>query len=510
LIGGPFLRLFLRGPLLATALLFSLGPAISIRAGGLIETIDNEGLEAEVVDLLQIPASATSRPLARINMLKQVPDGSGRIFVNDLRGPLYAVDAGVATLYMDLSMERLEFIDSPGLATGFVSFAFHPDFSSNGHFYTVHTEAVSGGTPNLVPALETTITQHSVLTEWTASDPLATTFFGSSRELLRIGAPDYIHNMGEIAFDPTLGPSDPDYGLLYIGSGEFGAVHLGEPEQLQRLDTPLGAILRIDPLGTPFVRGDFTYDYAIPTSNPFANDPDPTVLGEVYAYGFRNAHRISWDPLGSDPGPFVSDIGQSNLEEVNRLVAGANYGWPLREGTCALDPTLDPVTVFPLPPGDMGFTYPVAQYDHDEGLAIAGGFVYRGSLLEPMTGQFVFGDIANGRVFYTNADELLAADDGDPATTASVKELNLLRDGQPTSLLEIVADTLGLASVNRVDLRFGTDFQGNLYITTKQDGFVRQLVPVPEPSVGLLLLFGSMGFAGLAAMKGGASGGSFL
>jgi hypothetical protein len=497
----PLSGLRQRVTFLVIVLFVSIGPARAVHAGSLTGPIENEGLQAEVVDLLQMTASTISRPLARINELKQVPDGSGRFFVNDLRGPLYTIKAESITLYLDLSVLRPHMIDSPGLGTGFVSFAFHPDFSNNGHFYTVHTEAVSGGTPNLVPALPSNFTQHSVLTEWTAIDPMAATFSGSARELLRIGAPFNFHNMGEISFDPTLGPSDLDYGLLYIGSGDFGVVHLGDPEQLQRLDTPLGAILRIDPLGAPFTRGNFTYGYAIPTSNPFANDPDPTVLGEIYAYGFRNAHRIAWDLAGTDPGPLVSDIGQSNVEELNRLVAGANYGWPLREGTFSLDPTVDPGTVFPLPEGDTGFTYPVAQYDHDEGFAIAGGSFYRGGPLDPLTGQSVFGDIVSGRVFYADADALLAADDGDSLTTAPVRELNLLSEGQPTSLLEIVADTLGLASLDRVDLRFGTDFEGNLYITTKQDGFVRQLVPVAEPSSGIMMFFGVMGPVALRARR---------
>ena len=119
--------------------------------------------------------------------------------------------------------------------------------------------------------------------------------------------------------------------------------------------------------------------------------------------------------------------------------------------------------------------------------------------MNSLTGKFIFGDIANGRIFYADAEELIAADDSDPTTMATVRELNLLRDGEPVNLLELVADTLGLASVNRVDLRFGMDFDGNLYVTTKQDGVVRRLVP--EPSVGWMLLFGVPGLSLLVATR---------
>jgi glucose/arabinose dehydrogenase len=473
----------------------------SAGAGTLTGPIVNDGVTAEVADLAVIPASAPSRPLARINVLREVPDGSGRLFVNDLNGPFYVIDGAVITTYMDFSLLFPNFKSSPGLASGFVSFAFHPEFATNGRFYTVHSEDEGAVAPNLGSPVSTTVDQHSVLTEWTATVPSANTFAGASRELIRVASPHRFHNMGEIAFDPTAGAGSPDYGLLYIGAGDYGSVAAGEPENLQRLDSPLGALLRIDPLGGSFTRGSTTYGYAIPPDNPFANDPDPSVLGEIFAYGFRNAHRISWDLDGTVPGPFVSDIGQGNVEEVNRLVAGSNYGWPEREGTFALDVDSDPETVFALPLDDSGFTYPVAQYDHDEGLAIAGGFVYRGSVASPLQGQFIFGDIVNGRVFYADAGEMLAADDGDPATTAQVRELNLVHQGQPSTLLDIVADELGLASVDRVDLRFAVDSQDQIYVTTKQDGLVRTLTPIPEPGGLLSLVVGSAFLAALGRRR---------
>jgi hypothetical protein len=455
---------------------------LPVAAGTFSGPVLDEGLRADLEDVAQLPASAGSRPLARLNVLKEVPDGSGRLFVNDLRGPLHVLSGQSVQTYFDLSVIRPLFKVSPGLATGFVSFAFHPGFASNGLLYTVHTEVVDVTPPTHTPALATSILHHSILTEWTATDPAANVFAGTSRELLRVAAPHFFHNLGEIAFDPYTEPGEPEYGLLYLGGGDYGSVQVGEPAQLQRLDTLLGAVLRIDPLG-----GDGSpYSYGTP-GNPYASDGDPNTFDEIYAHGFRNAHRLSWRGDGSGT-IFVSDIGQGNMEEVNILVAGANYGWPEREGSFALDVAVDPEVVFALPPNDasFGFTYPVAQYDHEEGQAIAGGFVYRGDPRSPLFGKFIFGDIATGRILYADAAELVSADDGDPATTAQLYELTLYQGGAATTLLQVVADALALPTVNRVDLRFGLDSTGGLYVTTKQDSFVRRLLPETPPGLPVL------------------------
>lgn len=430
------------------------------------------GVTADLEDVLQLPTTGGS-PLTRINETKEAPDGSGRLFVNDLRGPLYAWDGAALTPYLDLSSAVVDFRTAPGLAAGFVSFAFHPDFASNGHFYTVHTADVGSIAATHGPAVATAIAQHAVVTEWTATNPAATTFAGTSRELLRIESPHHFHNLGEVAFDPALGPGDTGYGWLYIGAGDFGSVVTSQPSQLQRLDTLYGAVLRIDPLGGT----GMPYSYGIPASNPYGSDGDPNTFAEILAHGFRNAHRIHFSEKFD--GPWVSDIGESNLEEVNRLVAGENYGWPEREGTYAIDVLINPTVVFGLPPNDstFGFRYPVAQYDHDEGAAIAGGVIFEGQIGSPLYGKFVFGDIVTGRVFYTDVAQMLAADDGDPATTAQVYELTLLVGGSPDTLLEVVRDAVGNPLLPRVDLRFATDAAGTLYVTTKQDGMLRRLVP---------------------------------
>ena len=156
---------------------------------------------------------------------------------------------------------------------------------------------------------------------------------------------------------------------------------------------------------------------------------------------------------------------RQNIEEVNLGIAGANYGWNVREGTFLYDYTQNQF-VFPLPANDstFGFTYPAAQYDHDEGYAIIGGFVYRGSQVPQLFGKYIFGDIKNGRVFYTDADSLINGHQ------YPIYELTLTQNGVETTLSDLVNNS-------RVDLRFGLDQEGEIYVLTKSDGLVRKLVP---------------------------------
>ena len=487
---------------IACAALLVAAPA---RTGGLTGPI-LPGVEVEIVDVVELPATSASRPRARINGVQVSPDGSGRWFVNDLSGPLHLIDGATVSTYLDFAALFPALKTSPGLASGFVSFAFHPDFASNGIFYTVHSETVGATPANLGPALPVAIVQHSILTEFTAADPAANVFAGSRRELMRIAAPHHFHNLGELAFDPTKAPGHPERGLLYIGAGDFGSVAVGQPEQLQRLDTPFGAVLRIDPLGGPFVRDATTYFYGIPAGNPHAGDGDPDTFGEIFLHGVRNAHRLIFDP--ADATLLLADIGQGNVEEIWPGAAGANGGWPAREGSFALDPATDPETVFPLPPFDPvhGYRYPVAQYDHDEGVAIAGGVIVHGGGVPELEGQLVFGDIVNGRLFYADVAALAAADDGDPATTAPIRELRLRHGGEPTTLLAVASATLGHPSLPRADLRLARGPAGEVYVLTKQDGYVRRLASIARqvpalPGAALPALIALLLAAGITAAR---------
>jgi hypothetical protein len=449
--------------------------------GPIPEPITKGGLAVVVEDYVRMPQTGSGfLGQARINFLREEPGGADRLFVNDLNGFLYSVDktSKEVTTYIDFQAEFPDLRTAPGMASGHVTFAFHPDFRTNGKFYTVHSEHHEGrATPTATAPMDPplgTVLQHGVLTEWTATNPAADVFAGSRREVMRLGTLGWWHPMGDLGFDPVAKPGDEDYGLLYIAIGDGQSFHAGFGENAQTLDSYLGKILRIDPdpHSKPLVSRNG--QYSIPSDNPLAADGKPQTLDEIYAYGFRNPHRISWDP---DTGKlFAADIGEHQIEEINLIEAGRNYGWAEREGTFVLAGA-------PLPPEDatLGFTYPVAQFDHDEGgpggnTAVAGGFVYRGRAIPKLQGQFVFGEIASGRIFYADVDELIAADDADPTTTATIQELQLVHEGKNRDLIDIVAAAMGQDQVERTDLRLAVDDAGELYVTTKQDGYIRKLL----------------------------------
>ena len=172
---------------------------------------------------------------------------------------------------------------------------------------------------------------------------------------------------------------------------------------------------------------------------------------------------------------YICDIGQTQIEEVNIGQAGANYGWRVREGTFWTAFGIGgvrPNPVYPKPVDEQPFTYPVAQFDHDEGNAISSGFVYRGSSIPELSGKFVFTDMVTGRVFYIDTKNLV------PGEPAEIRELRIEFFGQERN----VADALGFPNTysrgNRAGLRLGIDSQGELYFLTKGDGRVRKIVPI--------------------------------
>src|SRR6185503_14054293 len=246
------------------------------------------------------------------------------------------------------------------------------------------------------------------------------------------------HPFGHLEFNPLSKAGDRDYGLLYTSGSDLGfsngqGPNARNPGQLQRLDTLVGAILRIDPRSPSASGGTKGLgDYTIPAINKFAADGDPKTLGEIYAYGFRNAHKLSWDL--TDGTMFASDIGMNHIEEINIVREGENYGWMKREGYFENGMTRPGGALnqlYPLPPDVLngrekdGFTYPVAMYDHDEGRSVAGGFAYYGRI-ESLRGKFVFGDVAQGRLFAADVAALKKADDGIPQTVAQIEEIQLV------------------------------------------------------------------------------------
>lgn len=427
-------------------------------------------LGIEVTELAQLPASqttpATQDPRLvrhnRITHLDEVPDGSGRLMVPDNNAVLYLVDkaSGEYVPYLNVRDQFVDnFHNSAGLGTGLGAAEFHPDFADNGLFYTVHTEggtALTEDAPDF-PAYGNT-QFHSVITEWKATDPSAETFAGTHREIMRIPFGGRVHTVQQIAFNPTAEPGSAEHGILYILVGDGGnGVGNGNPQDLA---TPQGKVLRIDPTGSDSANGE----YGVPADNPFVGQAG--ALPEIYALGLRDPHRISWDPEG-DHTMYLAHIGEWQVESIYAVEPGDNFGWSVREGSFLAENR----QIFPLPADDAqyGFTYPVAAYDHnrdpgqtgDAGVAVNGGFVYRGDIAE-LQGRYLFTDLVRGWVLSTQADEMVR-NDGDIDDLATIEQLRVFADGVETTFQELVGDT-------RVDLRFGSDADGELYLVSKANG----------------------------------------
>jgi glucose/arabinose dehydrogenase len=473
---------------LLVILVFSSISSAQITKNPIPEQIQKSNLSVGLKEIVKIPDSGSDKDenkAARLNLLIPARDDSGRLFVNDMRGKLYVIINRATTVYMDVKTLVSKGFHDQSVQQGFSYFAFHPEFAKNGIFYTVTSEDKDTGTPdfpvtkpifnNQGQRIESS--HHDVIREWKATNPSANTFSGTMREILRLEEPYSDHNTGQLAFNPNAKPGDADYGMLYIavadgGSDGFPVSNTDPLDNGQDLGTPLGKILCINPFGNNSANGK----YGIPADNPFVNDGDSKTLGEIWAYGLRNPHRFSWD-TGGDRKMVIVDTGQAFIEEVNLGKKEANYGWARREGTWRIEKDNENI-LYDLPDNDRDFnyTYPVAQYDHDippgvtefYGIAIAGGFVYRGTAIPELVGQYIFADFgSDGRFFHVPIDELA---DGKQAT---IKELRLFEGKNERSFLEMVGK-------QRTDVRFGIDEAGELYVTSKQDGKVRKIVPSPE------------------------------
>jgi glucose/arabinose dehydrogenase/mono/diheme cytochrome c family protein len=488
----------------------------------------------ELADYVAMPITGeldgrdTRALLARVNFLRDEPGGK-RFFVNDLNGPLYILDKQTKrfTTYLDFN----GFEGRPGLfarltyqrnfATGLINVVFDPDYRRNGVFYTIHmedptiaapAEPKAGAVPGFdvrgyttTPAVVTpttpgaVITREGVLVEWIDRDITNATFEGTARELLRIQLPSPIHPLGELTFDPTATRGDASWRVMFVGVGDAGTGEQRDIRRLvpQRLDNLAGKILRIVPdlrAHTATTTVSENGRYRVPRDNPFV-----AVEGarpEIWAVGIRNPHRFGWDVSpGAAPILYAFNIGLSGWETALIVKKGANYGYPLREGPQAMTPTgMAPVPADDTIPwqitdtvarGTVTPTYPVIAYRHVStgGDAIANGFVYRGRRIPALKGKLLFGDITTGRMWYAERADVLKADDGDAATLAPLHEV----DAGIRRLVEQTFKARGAQGVNlpgsgavsgrgRVDLRFAEDADGELYVLTKSDGMIRQVV----------------------------------
>jgi glucose/arabinose dehydrogenase/mono/diheme cytochrome c family protein len=414
-------------------------------------------LVLEMEEFTKIPASSDKGQLTRICKLDARPD-TKELYVVDLRGKLYEVKNKEPRVYLDITKERSNFIDKPGLATGFGSFAFHPEFAKNGLLYTTHTESPGSGVADFAYDDSIKVMLQWVLTEWQTDNPNGFPFKGKSRELFRINMVHSFHGVQEITFNPIAKKGDEDYGLLYIGIGDGSSVEFGYPFLAHSKEKIWGTVIRIDPAGRNSKNGK----YGIPAGNPFMEETSENIVKEIFAYGFRNPHRITWTQNGQ---MLVSNVGHHNIEPLYMVLPGRDHGWPIREGSFLMDISKGMNNIYPLPADDEKYNinYPVAQYDHGEGNAISGGYEYIGTQIPELQGKYVFGDIVKGRLFYVMVEELKIG------RQANIYEWQISVNGRPRLLRD-------LCGADKVDLRFGRDSNGEVYILTKPDGKIYKLV----------------------------------
>lgn len=362
------------------------------------------------------------------------PGDDDRLFVVEQNGLLRVIQDGVLLPGAALDIRNRV---SPPLNTanpnderGFLGLAFHPGFNnpnSPGYrtLYTYNSEMIPTGTAPTYPVPTTATNNYkNVVNEWKTSNTDPNVVDPTSRrEVVSFGKTAGNHNGGTIAFGPD--------GYLYLGLGDggdandVGVSHIEPGGNAQNLSTPLGKMLRIDPLDPSLTANSAdpvsgNGQYRIPASNPFKGEAE---LREIFASGLRNPYRFSFDRENGEL--IVADVGQNNIEEINRLVPGGNFGWPIKEGEFLFNRTNGPsgnAGTIGAPPGNhspgvpAGLIDPIRgtegtlQYDHNDGISITGGFVYRGSSFPALYGKYIFGDLAlrtapvraDGRIFYAD------------------------------------------------------------------------------------------------------------
>lgn len=417
-----------------------------------------------------------SRPFAKL------PDSDGdRALINAIvsRGSnLYVVTltkiyrvtpSGGVSLYLDVAA-AIRSNTGRSISTqnkqhgGVRGIAFHTQFNTNGLLYisAMEQRPSNPGSFKYISDVSDHIDADSVLLEFKHNQATGMPLPSSYRLVFRIGMPVYDHPIKQIAFRSN---------LLYIAHGD-GSVQSASAGGGQKNDA-LGKILRIDPRKT----GD--KPYTIPSTNPFVNRP--SMKSEVWALGFRNPHHICFSKGGT---LFVADAGRANIEEVNVVLGGKNYGWSKREGTFVHvgGGLLTGGRSLPSDDAKNGFEYPVAQVGHEGsvgaefvGQAIAGGCpVENGS---PMSGNYFYADFpSSGKLYYSKLLEIRSAvTRGSPGQLkqARTRQAVIFHDGRRFETLGDAMRSEGAFSgESRVDVRFGRGSRGELYWSSKRSGRV--------------------------------------
>ena len=302
---------------------------------------------------LTMVASGFEAPLD----MQQPNDNSNRFFIVEQGGTIRIVQNGMLlpTAFLNISGKVVTQSES-----GLLGLAFHPNYAQNRRFYVNYVRESGVQIQTVIAEFQASATNANV------ADP------ATERDLLVVEQPNaFNHKGGRVAFGPDQ--------FLYTGLGDGG----GENDQFgngQNLQTLLGKVLRIDVNST-----SGSLQYGIPADNPFVNGGG---LPEIWAYGFRNPWRFSFDT--PTKRLFIGDVGQNRFEEVNLGQKGGNFGWSIMEGLHCFNPSSGC--------DQNGLILPIAEYDHSVGEAVIGGFVYHGTALPQLQNQYIFADL-NGKIF---------------------------------------------------------------------------------------------------------------
>lgn len=289
---------------------------------------------------------------------------SERLFIVEQGGVIRVLDGSTISVFLDVSAIISPDANNPFYSErGLLGLAFHPNYAENGRFFINYTDRNG----------DTVVARYSV-----SDDPLVADS-ASAAIIFQLEQPYANHNGGHMVFGPD--------GYLYVGLGDGGQA--GDPLRAgQNPATLLGTIIRIDV--------DNSDTYAIPADNPFAVMGDMAAAPEVWAYGLRNPWRFSFDRATGDM--YIGDVGQNRYEEVNFQPAGEgglNYGWNAFEASAVFDQRIEaqnPVA-------------PFAEYAHDLGCSVTGGYLYRGEAIPDLQGVYLYGDYCSGNVWAAYRDE---------------------------------------------------------------------------------------------------------
>ncbi|MBI4295102.1 MAG: PQQ-dependent sugar dehydrogenase [Chloroflexi bacterium] len=395
---------------------------------------------------LRLVAEGFASPVGLVPSL----DGTGRLFVVDQAGIIWVLTAAGNRLgepFLDLR-SRMVSLNQAYDERGLLGLAFHPSYRDNGRLFVYYSAPLRNGGPQGWNHTSHISEFGVVPGDANKADP------ASERVILQVDQPQSNHNAGTIVFGPD--------GYLYIPLGDGGAandVGLGHPPMGNGQDTStlLGSILRIDiDAGEP---------YGIPEDNPFVGKEG---RDEIFAFGFRNPFRISFD-MGGSHELFAADVGQNLWEEVDIVTMGANYGWNIKEGAHFFDPQnpgRSPATGPDVDASGQPLLDPIIEYGRGEagglGTAVIGGYVYRGSAIAGLQGAYVFGDFsasgarADGRLF-------LATRPAEADAMWPMKELGVA--------------TAANGRLGAFLRAFGQDADGELYVLTAD-------VPGPQGATG--------------------------